>query len=487
MVTRLYTPLIPLPGGGNLALPEEERAAEATQDALSRQRSHRTPQQQAWLERQEDSRSATTTLQANASLAVVPSAPLAVVPPHPGQSALPIVTSQPERPTAWQSSAVPITSATQLQTVAEHSQSQAISSRAILQDFVQTTDLLNATPAVRDQVFRYLSVAELEARSPQPNTELMGSLLKRAAYHLDDHVTQALQAESTVVREWVDALLQQPIDWPLASSQVPLVPGNAPRNSEQAHDAAAELAAHPAQWTPERRQAVATALQQYQLARLEGQPTQALNHLQAGLAQLEGVNRPDLAGKFYRLTGRLHAEQQEWPPANTAYEQARLAFGQAQMPQRVSAVWLEQAQGYQRVRQHAVAQALLQQGLQDPAVAQAGAASQAQLWHELGLVQLQQGQLPESRQSFQQTLVLSPAAALQMDAYHNLAQAYRREGYGGQAEQAYRQALALARQQQQTGAYRNSLAQLVGLYVDSGQTHKASQLLPLLNGLSKRA
>jgi len=110
-----------------------------------------------------------------------------------------------------------------LETVAMHLQNETLTSKAIVRDLQQTASLLGAPDTLRQQLDDYLTLIDHEARQASPDTALIEASLKRAAQRLDAHVTQALGQPSTVVGEWVGALLQQPITWQISPDAPPLL------------------------------------------------------------------------------------------------------------------------------------------------------------------------------------------------------------------------------------------------------------------------
>ncbi|MFM7390302.1 MAG: hypothetical protein ACKO34_06735 [Vampirovibrionales bacterium] len=103
-----------------------------------------------------------------------------------------------------------------LQTVEQYD--KGLNAPAVLFDIAQTTQLLAPPPETKQQVWVYLKSIEQLSHSPAPQSpELKKSietLLKQIATQLDAHVHHTLgKSEQNVVKEWLEALLQQPIAW----------------------------------------------------------------------------------------------------------------------------------------------------------------------------------------------------------------------------------------------------------------------------------
>ena len=98
-------------------------------------------------------------------------------------------------------------------TLIEQQQQGKISIQTVLKDFYKTLQAVSPDPSVHKTITPYLEVIALQAQADKPNMALMRENLKIAAKTLDTYITASLGQSSSVVKEWVDALLMQPIDF----------------------------------------------------------------------------------------------------------------------------------------------------------------------------------------------------------------------------------------------------------------------------------
>src|SRR5690606_21177103 len=92
-------------------------------------------------------------------------------------------------------------------------QSQKIPLDAVLHDFASTMNALGADEQTRAEVGAYLRVVCLQGNKEHPEVPFIKHSLRTAAGALDQFIAQALGQPSQVVKEWVDALLLQNIDF----------------------------------------------------------------------------------------------------------------------------------------------------------------------------------------------------------------------------------------------------------------------------------
>jgi tetratricopeptide (TPR) repeat protein len=363
-----------------------------------------------------------------------------------------------------------------LQTVAQHTTAQTITGQAILNDFGQTADLLGAPDRLKQQLSHYMGIVRAESAQSRPDVGLIQSVLQRAATGLDGHVTQTLGQPSTVVTEWVQALLQQPIDW---------------QSTEGSSDTAIDWGgAAPVGKTLDKpvKEQVAQALTEYQQASQAKDWPQARLAVESALTHLQPYQAPELKGKFYHLQGKVSAIQGDWSGAVTATHQAIEQQQQAGATAKIPRLWHELGRYHQQLGQPDQAKAAFEAGLsvtqQLPASQLQTMALQGQLWQGLGQLALDNRQPQAATAAFTTAIQLSPDNALKQQAALHLAATHRQNAQPALAESAYRQALSLAKQPGQVPQYRQALAQLTSLYVEQGQTHKAQRLMPYLARLS---
>ena len=90
---------------------------------------------------------------------------------------------------------------------------EKINIKQVLIDFNSTLGAIGATQDVENEVKTYLNLVENQAQKENPNKKMIVSNLKIAADVLDTYISDTLKKPSKVVKDWVDALLLQNIDY----------------------------------------------------------------------------------------------------------------------------------------------------------------------------------------------------------------------------------------------------------------------------------
>ena len=88
-----------------------------------------------------------------------------------------------------------------------------INIKQLLIDFNSTLNAIGATEEVENEVKTYLGLVEHQSKKENPNKKMIVSNLKIAADVLDTYISETLNKPSKVVKDWVDALLMQNIDF----------------------------------------------------------------------------------------------------------------------------------------------------------------------------------------------------------------------------------------------------------------------------------
>ena len=83
----------------------------------------------------------------------------------------------------------------------------------LLIDFKSTLNAIGASEEIEEEVKTYLQLIENQSQKENPNRKMIISNLKIAADVLDGYITETLNKPSKVVKDWVDALLLQNIDF----------------------------------------------------------------------------------------------------------------------------------------------------------------------------------------------------------------------------------------------------------------------------------
>lgn len=94
-----------------------------------------------------------------------------------------------------------------------YQQSSSINISQILVDFKNTLNAIGAPEDVQEEVTGYLSLVEKQSTKEAPSSKVIISNLKNASDILDEHISKSLGKHSRVVKDWIDALLLQKVDY----------------------------------------------------------------------------------------------------------------------------------------------------------------------------------------------------------------------------------------------------------------------------------
>jgi Flp pilus assembly protein TadD len=276
-----------------------------------------------------------------------------------------------------------------LASVQEQGRVQKIQLNTILKDFKNTMNAIGTTEEVKQEVETYLKTISIQSQKPSPSVPYIKQSLKTAADSLDQYIGQSLGQPSRVVRDWVDALLLQDIQYKTDANQAGLnssgqnktgasQPESSVNTGAETTSGMSQEQASPAQNTileePNvSRQAPKSAQKQVQASIVEDVQTasepekpsdkQTLSDLspdekrqllarieqgkqapdfqtrnqsyQAALAILgTGERRPDLKGKLHTLLGKSMDEAGQLEAASNHFKQAAQSFELANQPQK---------------------------------------------------------------------------------------------------------------------------------------------------------
>ncbi len=377
----------------------------------------------------------------------------------------------------------------------QYSPSQKIPLDAVIGDFKSTMNALGADEQTRSEVTAYLNVVRLQAGKDQPEVPYIKQTLRTAANSLDQFIGKALGQPSKVVKEWVDALLVQNIDY---KAQLPQEHSEAhPAEQSTGTPANTNDVSHsngvPENTTPTTetinaslKSQVKSLIEAAKTSQQSGKPEQAHQQLEDALDLLKDANRPDWEGKICRMQGRLYDQSGQWEQATQAYQQAAKHFEAASQPQK-------QAQSLQ-----ALASILEDHGQLEQAKAayqqvvaldqQSGTPEQQiQSLNDLASVILRQGNGPQAAQTLQQATAILQTTPLppgeQSDIYSNLGAAHQQAQQYDSAITAYQQSLQTAKAARDKSRYSSALQQLASLYVQNNQPDQAMATLRRLKNL----
>lgn len=371
----------------------------------------------------------------------------------------------------------------------QHNQFQKIPLNDVIHDFNNTMTALGVDETTQHEVATYLGVVRLQAGKDQPEVGYIKQTLRTAANTLDQYIGKALGQPSKVVKEWVDALLMQDIDYKANIAPEEVAPARAKSASpgSQESETATES---PAALKPEALNVKTQLKSLIEIAKtLQSQQeySQADETLQAALNLLQDQNKPDWEGKVWGLRGKILDQGGQWQKALSAYEQAADCFAQAQLPQKQSyalqaaASLLEDHGELQKAKGYYEQVVLLDEQAGEPKT----------LLHslnDLGSVALKTGNSAQAIDVLEKATQLMGkenfSPAIQSDIQANLGAAYRKSQNYNQAINSYQQALKAARQAKDKARYTSGLQQLASLFVEANQPQNAMKALQRLQQLA---
>lgn len=362
----------------------------------------------------------------------------------------------------------------------QFNQFQKIPLTAVVSDFKNTLTALGADDQTRSEVMSYLNVVRLQAAKDVPDTGYMKQSLRVAANTMDQYIGKALGQPSKVVREWVDALLMQDIDFKADISAEELgLQANTKHSQPESQSEVTKAAAPP---SPESAQFKAL-IQEAKAFQQQKNYEQADGKLQEALALLAGKNKPGLEGKVWNFRGRIFEQAGQWKPAVNAFKQAADQFELAQEPQKQSQALQSAGSILEEQGRFAKAKPYYSKATElDTQFAQPEAVIHS--LNNLGSVALKTGDTQQAIQSFQSALQTAQktnaASEVKTDLTENLAVAYRQNRNYDQAIESYQSVLAQAKAQRDKPRYTGILQQLAALYAEINQPQQAMQALQRL-------
>jgi hypothetical protein len=127
------------------------------------------------------------------------------------QTEQPIIQSKPALSASEAPPASPETTRISAQTNPQGKEKLSLGS--VVQDIRRTMAALGTDDETQQAVEQYLNVTLLESQKETPSTGLMKGLLKSASDRLDGSISKTLEQPSRVVREWMDAVLLQDVNF----------------------------------------------------------------------------------------------------------------------------------------------------------------------------------------------------------------------------------------------------------------------------------
>jgi tetratricopeptide (TPR) repeat protein len=387
----------------------------------------------------------------------------------------------------------------------QYDRSQQIPLNAVLGDFHKTMTSLGADDATRAEVGVYLRAISLQGGKPEPDVPFIRHTLRTAANTLDQYIGNTLGQSSKVVREWVDALLLQNIDF---HSDTPFEPpGRADIAGEKASPEASGNPVGPSETQnqpteqasrnaldTEGKKRLKSLIESAKAAHESGNAEAAANCLEEALAQLKDKGFPEWEGKIHRLYGRFAEGDGAWEKAMTSYGQAADCFQAAGRSDREADTRHAMASILEDHGRLTEAREVYRQVLAlDEGQTPGDIAAQIRTLQDLGRVDLRQGQTTSALEHLATAVTRSQQAqregqtlpiGLQVDLLSNLGAVYRRAGQGQEATQSYREAARLARVGGDAVLYANTLQQYAATLVEGGRNTDAMKVLQAIGAIS---
>jgi len=365
---------------------------------------------------------------------------------------------------------------------------QKIPLDAVIGDFKNTMSALGADDQTRSEVTAYLNVVRFQGAKDQPEVSYIKQTLRTAANSLDQFISKALGQPSSVVKEWVDALLMQNIDYKANLSQESLTEPDSKTTADQNNpDEAITTAENTTSSVSLSTKAqIKDLIESAKTSQKAGDSSQADQNLQDALSLLKDANRPDWEGKVWRRRGRLFDQNGQWEQAADAYQQSATLFKQAKLPEKQAQSLQAMASILEEHGQLSQAKTAYQQVVELDQ--QAGNShNQIRSLNDLASVTLRQGDSATAVQTLQQAITVMQKVpvtpVVRSDIFGNLGAAHQQAQNYPEAIQAYQQALQNARQGRDRQRYSSVLQQLATTYVLNNQPDHAMATLRKLKAM----
>jgi tetratricopeptide (TPR) repeat protein len=365
----------------------------------------------------------------------------------------------------------------------EQSQKGTISIEAVITDFQSTMDALGVPDEIRLEVAPYLQVVVHQSQKPQPAIPVIKSNLKAASETLDQFITGALGQNSNVVREWVDALLLQPIDY---HTEAP-IPLNFPKAQAGLFNTGT---GNPLQaGTPGKSstggaagaidgQAIKQQLQQAKEALKTQDSETAMGIYQKILVQLQGNGHPELEGRVLYQMGKVMDKSGKPEEARSYLQKADELLSGTYQPRihakvhRALGSLFNNSGDLTSAVDHYRKAVMMDETNKEPG-------TQSLSLNQLGVLHTRMGQHDEAKTALEQALVQAKDNNPKIlgDILSNLGAVSHKEGKLSQAFSYYKQSLHEARTQNDRAGMRQTLQNMAGIYLEAGKPEKAFKAL----------
>lgn len=324
--------------------------------------------------------------------------------------------------------------------IQEQAKRGVISIQSVLTDFKSTMTALGTPQDVSNQIDPYLQVVAHQAQQTQPATGLMKQNLKAAADTLDTYISSTLGQKSTVVKEWVDALLLQPIEYH-SDQPIAAIPAQPNINYVGAKPLATQTEASVEEAAVEDKTWITSQLAAAKAAKGEENWPQAMQMYQGILEKGQGQLSPELAAKI-RVQFASAAQSAGQP--NVAIQSLETAMPNLSGPAQVKAL------------------------------------------SRLGQLYAAQGDAESAKNKYKEALTLAQEFSPEAQPYlfKSMASVAKQDGRMGTAMQWYKQSVQLAKTYDKPQVAQQAVQEMASIYLDKGNPQKAMQLLQSVINLS---
>ncbi|MEZ4574651.1 MAG: hypothetical protein R2857_07025 [Vampirovibrionales bacterium] len=323
-----------------------------------------------------------------------------------------------------------------LASVKEFQATRSINISNIVNDLLGTAASVGAPDElVNNNLLPYLQTVAAEARKAKPNQKLMKMALEQSAMALDEYISATLHQKSSVVKEWVDALLMQEVTW---KAEQPIDVGfmsseaDTTRSLEQAIQSAAS---HQVPLNPEEKADVRELVKQANTAAKQRSYETALMLYNNALALIEGKHNRQLEGQIMYFKGLSQWRSGSLDTASETLEQALTVLKESSHE-----------------------------------------ALKSKTHHALGQIYPKRGQLTPAVEHYKEKLLIDTRLSDERGQIQSLAalgQLLMRQKDNAQAKQALNQALTLA-QAYQHPSFLGQIYNYLGLLSAAEDEHKAA-------------
>ncbi len=359
-------------------------------------------------------------------------------------------------------------------TIQEQANQQQINITTILKDFQSTANALGIDATLQDEVAGYINVIQSQAAKESPSVPYIKHTLSTASVSLDNFISKTLGQPSSVVKDWIDALFLQDINFKASP--------NAEGTFQIASNTTTSLT-DPV--------ALKDLWHQAKTAFKEGDSLTALNHLENGLSTINHVDQPDLAGRFHYRAAKIYEGQGRLGDAQAHYQ----AITQLQDTDKLN---MQKADSYLALAHFGERTPIADSNGEPINVAsyyrQAGHyAEQAHDYqtkafseNSLAHYQLNQGNIGAAINTLSQSIKsaqqhIPHEAALLSDLYTNLGHAAQQQADIKIAARSYKMAIQYAERANEQTLWAQGIHTLANLYSEANLPTKASETIALLS------